>query len=106
MKTKSLLIALLLVPAFLLAQKKLDKLLPVRGFCIGAPNPSNLDSFVTFINNELPAKHVNTLILRIDYHYQFKSHPELIDTLSLSTDDVKKLVKACKKNQEAKRRKG
>src|SRR5689334_10525394 len=89
---------LLLVPCVLMAQKKFDRMLPVRGLCIAAPIPSNLDSFVTFINNELPAQHVNTLILRIDYHYQFKSHPELTDTLALSNDDVKKLVKACKKN--------
>lgn len=99
MKTKSIVFAIIFIlPVISQAQRKLDRLLPVRGFCIGAPNPSNLDSFVTFINDELPTKHVNTLILRIDYHYQFKSHPELIDTLALSSDDVKKLVNACKKN--------
>ena len=31
------------------AQTKLDSLLPVRGFCIDAPRPSGLDSFVRFI---------------------------------------------------------
>ena len=82
----------LLLPCLVSAQKKLDKILPVRGFCIAAPTPSNLDSFITFINDELPARHVNTLVLRIDYHYQFRSHPELIDTLALSNEDVKKIV--------------
>jgi N-acetyl-beta-hexosaminidase len=53
---------------------------------------------ITFINNELPSRYVNTLIIRIDYHYQFKSHPELVDTLALSYDDVKKIVKASRKN--------
>jgi hypothetical protein len=88
----------LLLPCFSFAQRKLDKILPVRGICIAAPIPSNLDSFITFINDELPARHVNTLIIRIDYHYQFKLHPELIDTLALSNDDVKKIVLVSKQN--------
>ena len=33
--------------------QKLDSLLPVRGFCIAAPPPAGLDSFVTFIEKEL-----------------------------------------------------
>ncbi|MGN6532575.1 MAG: hypothetical protein ACTHK0_12600 [Ginsengibacter sp.] len=72
--------------------------LPVRGFAIAAPRPTGVDSFVTFINKELAPRHVNTLILRVDYHYQFKSHPELIDSFALSKKEVKKIVKACKEN--------
>ncbi len=80
------------------AQEKLDSLLPVRGFCISIPRPSGVDSFVTFINHELAPRRVNTLILMVDYHYQFKSHPELIDSFPLSRQEVKKIVKACHKN--------
>lgn len=72
------------------AQNNPDSLLPVRGFCIEAPRPSGVDSFVTFINNELAPRKVNTLVLRIDFNYQFKSHPELRDTIALSLQDVKK----------------
>jgi hypothetical protein len=72
--------------------------LPVRGLAIGAPRPTGVDSFVTFINKELAPRHVNTLILRVDYHYQFKSHPELIDSFALSKKEVKKIVNACKEN--------
>src|SRR5437763_653260 len=78
------------------AQKKLARRLPVRGLCIAAPTPQNLDSFIVFMNNELKPRHINTLVLRIDYHYQFKSHPELADTLALSSDDVKKIVSAAR----------
>jgi hypothetical protein len=85
-------------PYFLFAQKKLNKALPVRGLCIAAPTPQNLDSFVNFINQELPSKYVNTLIVRIDYHYQYKSHQELTDTLALSANDIKKIVAAARKN--------
>jgi hypothetical protein len=70
--------------------------LPVRGFEIVVPRPSGVDSFVTFIKKELIPRHVNTLVLRVDYSYQFKSHPELIDSFALSEKDVKKIVRACK----------
>jgi Glycosyl hydrolase family 20, catalytic domain len=80
------------------AQTKLDSMLPVRGFCIDAPRPVGLDSFVHFIDNELAPRKVNTLIIQIEYHYQFKSHPELIDSFALSKADIKKIVAVCKKN--------
>ena len=80
------------------AAADLDALLPVRGFCIGAPKPKEVDAFVRFVNAELRPREVNTLILRVDYNYQFETHPELRDRQALSKDDVKKLVNACKTN--------
>lgn len=70
--------------------------LPVRGFCIGAPSPSGLDAFITFIDKELAPRHINTLVLRVDYGYQYEKHPELRDSAALSKQEVKKLVKACR----------
>jgi len=81
-----------------LAQNKLDSLLPVRGFCIGAPNPERVNQFVKFINEELAPRKVNVLVLRVDYNYEFKTHPELRDTLPLTLEDVNKMVNACRKN--------
>src|SRR5688572_27002674 len=78
------------------AQNNLDSLLPVRGFCIAAPRPRELDAFISFITNELAPRHVNTLILRVDWNYQFESHPELRDTNALSKSDVKRLVEVCR----------
>ena len=80
------------------AQEKFDATFPVRGFCIGAPRPDGVDAFIKFINTELVPRTVNTLILRVDYAYQYESHPELRDSLSLSKADIQKLVSACKKN--------
>ena len=82
----------------LAAQTKLDSLLPLRGFCIDAPRPSGLDSFVHFIDQELAPRKVNTLIIQMEYHYQFKSRPELTDSFALSKSDIKKIVAVCKKN--------
>jgi hypothetical protein len=75
-----------------------SNVLPVRGFCIGAPQPKDLDRFIKFIDEELAPRSVNTLILRVDYNYQYETHPELRDSVALSKDDVKKLVAVCKKN--------
>lgn len=81
-----------------LAQPPLDSLLPVRGFCIGAPSVEEVPRFVKFINEELAPRHVNTLIVRVDYKYQYKSHPELSDSASLSEKDIKTMLAACRKN--------
>ena len=73
--------------------------LPIRGFCIGAPQSSEVDAFVKFITEELSSRKVNTLILRIDFNYQFESHPELRDPSALSKADVKKMVDVCRQNK-------
>jgi len=96
MKKAFLFAATLLLVTVANAQQKLDELLPVRGFCIGAPQPKDVDRFVKFITEELAPRKVNTLILRVDYDYQYESHPELADTAALSKADVKKLVAAAK----------
>ncbi|MVM31601.1 family 20 glycosylhydrolase [Spirosoma sp. HMF4905] len=88
--------ALLATPS--VAQTKLDSLLPIRGFCIAAPQPKQLDTFIKFINEELAPRQVNTLILRVDFNYEFDSHPELRDSIALSKRDVKKLVKVCRQH--------
>ncbi len=87
---------LALVP--MLVAENLDDLMPTRGFCISAPRPKDLDAFIAFINNELAPRRVNTLILRVDYNYQFDSHPELRDPEPLSREQVKQLVAACRAN--------
>ena len=76
----------------------LDKVMPMRGFCMAAPRPAELDRFVQFIDKELGPRGVNTLVLRVDYNYQFQSRPELRDGAALSREDVKKLVVVCRKN--------
>ncbi len=77
-------------------QTKLDSILPVRGLCIAAPTPAGVNQFIDFIRNELVPGKINTLVIRIDYRYRYKSHPELIDSNALSKKEVKKIVKACR----------
>ena len=75
----------------------LDTTLPIRGFAIAAPAPDRVDDFLEFINRELVTNHINTLVLRVDFNYAFRSHPELRDEDALSRKDVRKIVKACRK---------
>jgi len=81
------------------AQNVPDSLFPVRGFCIDAPSSSQVDRFVKFINEELAPRGVNTLLILVDYKYQFESYPQLRDSAALSKDEVKKIVNVCRKNK-------
>jgi hypothetical protein len=81
------------------AQQSDDNLFQVRGFCIGTPGPKGVDRFVKFINEELSTRGVNTLVLLVDYNYQFESYPQLRDSDALSKADAKKIVAVCRKNK-------
>jgi Glycosyl hydrolase family 20, catalytic domain len=72
--------------------------LPVRGFSIASPMPSEVNAFVKFIKEELAPRNINTLILRVDFNYQYESHPELREDTALSKSDVKKIVAVCKQS--------
>ncbi len=68
----------------------------LKGLSIAAPQPDHLDRFIAFISNELGPKGINTLLLRVDYNYEYQSHPELQNEKALSEEQVKQIVKACK----------
>jgi hypothetical protein len=80
------------------AQYDSEKLFQVKGFCIGVPAPDGVDRFVKLIENELAPRGVNTLILIVDYKYQYECYPQLRDTNALSKADAKKIVAVCRKN--------
>src|SRR2546428_6083360 len=90
------LIGTVVLALLLIAAKGVAQLLPVRGLCISAPKPSEVDPFVHFIQEELAPRSVNTLILRVDFNYQYKSRPEMDNPSGLSRTDVNKLVTACR----------
>jgi hypothetical protein len=75
-----------------------DDLFPIQGFAIAAPKPNGVDRFITFIHEELAPRKVNTLILRVDYNFQYDSYPLLRDSSALSKKDVQKLVEACQQD--------
>ncbi len=100
MKTRSVILSLicLLNFSFVMSQEKLvlDSLMPVRGLCISAPQSDNMDRFLKFMKEELAPNHINTLILRVDYNYQYKSYPNLSNENALTEKEVKKMVSSAK----------
>jgi len=65
---------------------------PVIGLCVAAPRPERLDQFISFMEEELAPGGINTLVLRVDFNYAFKSYPNLRDEDPLTKKDVKRLV--------------
>jgi len=99
MSRKLVLISLFVIVCLCLnAQTSIGEQMPVRGFSIAAPQAQSVDEFVTFIEDVLASRAINVLILRVDYNYQYKSHPELQDEGALSEAEVKKLVSACQEH--------
>jgi len=92
-------LGLLAIVRIAAGQNPLDQVLPVRGLCIAAPHPSQVDAFVEFIARELAPRSVNTLILRVDYNYQYTSRLEMSNPSGLSEAAVKKWVVVCRTNQ-------
>jgi hypothetical protein len=89
-----LLLSLAVLPLSSVADEALDRLFPVRGLSIAAPSSSQVERFTGFMREVLAVRGVNTLILRVDYNFEYDSHPELRDRNALSRADVKALVKA------------
>jgi Glycosyl hydrolase family 20, catalytic domain len=100
MKNKIILLILLsFIMKTGISQSSIDSILPVRGLCISAPKPEGIDTFINFIENDLTKKLVNTLILRVDFNYQYKSYPNLRDSDALSAEQVKRIVIAARKSK-------
>lgn len=78
------------------AQVEPDSLMPIRGLSIAAPNHDEVDAFIDFMRDALIPRHVNTLVLRVDYRYQYQSHPELVQENALTRDDVERMVAAAR----------
>jgi hypothetical protein len=110
MLAKNLWISVLAVILFNVSAFAIPKLpKEVRGFCIAAPSYNDLDNFIQFIDQELASRKVNLLIMRIDYNYQYKSHPELVTAekrpndpaaiAALSPSELKRIVEICRKHK-------
>jgi hypothetical protein len=78
--------------------ERADDTLPVRGLCVGAPAPDRVDDFARFLGEDLGPAGGNTLVLRVDFNYEYERHPELRGPAALSRAQVQKLVAAARKS--------
>jgi len=93
---QSLLLTILLFGVLLQPSAKVPP--PVIGLCIAAPDPGHLESFLSFMEKTLAPGGINTLVLRVDFNYAYRSYPNLRDEGALSEAEVKKLVTTARKN--------
>ena len=75
-----------------------DSTLIVKGFCIAAPSPDRLGDFLAFVENDLAGNGINTLVLRVDFNYEYDSYPNLRDEGALSHKQVRMLVRTAREN--------
>jgi hypothetical protein len=68
----------------------------VRGLHLMAPKPADVQLLASFIRDVLPKEGVNTLVLEVNYRYQYSKHPEVADPDALSRDDATALAGAAK----------
>ncbi|MBZ5583937.1 MAG: family 20 glycosylhydrolase [Acidobacteriia bacterium] len=85
-----------LFSALLLCATAWAQPLPIRGIHLAAPMPDEIPLAERFIKEALPKEGVNTLVLEINYRYQFARHPEVADARPLSPDDLKRLADAAR----------
>lgn len=83
----------------ILAQNAKDSIILIQGLSIAAPRHHELGNFLEFIQKELVPRKVNTLLLRVDYNFEYRSHPELRDSVPLTLMDVKSIVNVCQTNK-------
>ena len=69
-----------------------------KGIVLTAPLREEVDNTVKFIDEYLAPNGCNLICLQIRYRYQFKRHPECMGYDPLSEEDIKKIVRVCKKN--------
>ncbi|MBO9732854.1 MAG: family 20 glycosylhydrolase [Chitinophaga sp.] len=70
--------------------------LPVKGLLLSVPQRQDVPLLCDFIKKALVAEGVNTLALRIELAYKFKSDPEVAEWNGITEEDLKQIVQACK----------
>ena len=70
--------------------------LPVRGLHTFAPAKKDLGAALAFIREALPREGVNTLIMELNYNFDFRSRPEFADPSALGKAEVQQIAKACR----------
>ena len=73
--------------------------LPIRGLHISAPSTASIPTFVKFVREALPKEGINTLVLELDYRFQFKKHPEIASSDPITKEQMGQIAAACKDAQ-------
>lgn len=70
--------------------------IPIRGLHLSVPAKKDLPLALTFIRESLRKEGVNTLILEVDYNFDFRSRPEFGDAAAPGKEEMQQLAGACR----------
>lgn len=86
----------LLFTSMAMAQEASDSVvMHVRGLAIKAPSSSSINQFTDFVKEVLGPNGINTLVLRVDYNFAYRSHPELQEDNPLTQEMVEQIIQVC-----------
>ncbi len=74
----------------------IDEYIPTRAFYISFPEAKFADDFIDFVKTDLIPGKFNMLVVRIDWRFNWKSHPELLAPGAWAADKIKELVRVCR----------
>ena len=70
---------------------------PVRGLHVGIHGRGDIASWERFIEEVLPREGVNALVVEVNYHYAYRSYPQVAEQNPLTSAEIKRLLAACRK---------
>ena len=74
----------------------LDNGFPIRAFSVSLPPVDQADAFMDFVANDLAPAGINTLVIRVNWDYDFESHPELANPNGWNRRQAAKLAALCR----------
>ena len=79
----------------------IDEYIPTRAFYVSFPDARNADEFIKFVKEDMIPGGFNMLVVRVDWRFNWKAHPELIAEGAWSMEKIKELVGVCREGNMA-----
>ena len=71
---------------------------PIKAILLASPGNDEIDLFEKFVV-EILAKHgITHIVLRVGYHFEFLSHPEVVEQPALSQANAGRIARICRDN--------
>jgi len=69
-----------------------------RGVHARVTDPAGLPPLHRFVREVMPRHKANVLLAEVNYHFRFRSHPEIAEQTMLSEADARELARLCREN--------
>ncbi len=71
----------------------------MKGICLGVPDTVGYPLFLRVVEEVLPAAGYDTLVLLIQYHFPYRSHPDVAHANALAPAQVREIATACRRQR-------